>query len=863
MSLRSGTRLGPYEIVALLGAGGMGEVYRARDTRLNRDVAIKILPEAFARDTERLARFEREAKTLAALNHPNIAQVHGLEESNAVRALVMELVPGEDSAARIARGPMPLDEALPIARQIADALDAAHEKGIIHRDLKPANIKITPDGVAKVLDFGLAKAVSEEPANQFSETRRLSPDETRDGLILGTLAYMSPEQARGHAVDRRTDIWAFGCVLYEMLAGRRVFGRDTASDIIAAVLTSEVDWSALPADVPANIRHLIERCLEKSPKRRLRDIGDARHDLEETRISALATTGAPVALPVRAGTSRRAMLTGAAALALAAAGFVGGSAVTQRSRPAAMPSYRRLTFRRGLIRTARFAPDFQTVWYGALWDGDVCRIYSVRPESPESAPLINLPPATPLAISASGELALSVGTHLRGIMTYGTLAQVPLTGGAPRELLEAVKYADWSPDGRELAVVRKVGDHDQLEFPIGKVLAKPSTPSGGFSFPRVSPRGDAVAVFELEFADGLEGRVAVIDRSGTTRVVSPRYFNVFGLAWKGEDVWFTAADELPLFRNAIHSLNPAGAVRIVARVPGNASLHDVSPDGRLLIARTDDRSGISVLAPGDSAERDLSWLDAPVLADISRDGLHILFSEIGVGGGPRVSSYLRGTNGSAAVRLADGRAQALSPDGRWAIVRTNPPHLDLVPTGAGEARRLERPGMNILGGRWLPDSRQVIVRAQDGSEGARLYLLDVEGGHVAPVTPAKVAVGATSWAISPEGTLVGVTHDGGLRLYPVGGGQPRQVPGSTGRDRLVGWIEGGLLVSETPQAAGDILRINPTTGKRDVWRNIKATDPAGIMNLSLTTLVVTPDGRSYGYTWHRAISDLYLVEGLV
>ena len=284
MPLRTRTRLGPYEVVSTIGAGGMGEVYKARDTRLDRDVAIKILPELFANDPDRLTRFKREAKTLAALNHPNIAQIHGVEDSGGTHALIMEFVDGEDLTARIARGPIPLAEALPIARQIADALDAAHERGIVHRDLKPANITIAHDGTVKLLDFGLAKALDaggdSGPDAMNSPTILASgPQVTAHGVILGTAAYMSPEQARGRAVDKRADIWAFGVVLYEMLTGRSPFTGDTVTDALAAIVTTDPDWEALPGGTPERVIEVMRRCLEKDTKQRLRDIGDARAEL--------------------------------------------------------------------------------------------------------------------------------------------------------------------------------------------------------------------------------------------------------------------------------------------------------------------------------------------------------------------------------------------------------------------------------------------------------------------------------------------------------------------------------------------------------------------------------------------------------
>jgi hypothetical protein len=740
------------------------------------------------------------------------------------------------------------------------ALDAAHEKAIVHRDLKPANLKLTPDDDVKVLDFGLAKPIEHERAAESGSHSPTiaSPVMTEAGIVFGTVGYMSPEQARGLPVDRRTDIWAFGCILYEMLVGRPAFAGATSSDTIAAVLGAEIDFAALPADVPAAVRTLVARCLERNPKARLRDIADARPFLEEG-SGAMGGAPEPLGAPVPARISRRSLLAGAAAIGLLGAG-VGGAIAARRARPPAVPSYQRLTFRRGLIRTARFGPDFQTILYGASWDGDVCRVYTVRPDSPESAPLA-LPPAQPLAVSSAGELALALGTHLRGIMTYGTLARVPLAGGAPRELQEDVKYADWSPEGRDLALVRLVGQRDRLELSSGAVIAEPETPRGGFSFPRFSPRGDAIAAFELETTGSLQGRLVVVDRSGARRAVSDRYFNVFGLAWRGDEVWFTAADELPLFRNTVYAMNGSGAVRIVARVPGNTSLHDIAPDGRALIARTDDRSGISVHTPDGAEARDLSWLDAAELADISPDGRQILFSESGVAGGPGGSAYLRGTDGSAAVRLSDGQAQALSPDGRSAIVRTTSPYLDVVPTGPGATRRIARTGLMLLRGKWLPDGRHIVVRAQADAGSARLYLLDLEGSLTRPITPESMAVSDSGWAVSPDGASVAVSNGQRVTLFPISGGAPREVPAGPGRSYVVGWIERGLLVSDNPLAGGIVFSVDPKTGRRDTWADIQAQDPAGVMNLNLNLFAVSRDGRAYGYSWHRAVSDLYLVEG--
>jgi eukaryotic-like serine/threonine-protein kinase len=298
MALATGSRLGPYEILALVGSGGMGEVYRARDAKLGRDVALKVLPEAFARDAERMARFQREAKVLASLNHPNIATIHGLEDSGATHALVMELVEGPTLADRIKSGPIPISEALPIAKQICEALEYAHERGIVHRDLKPANVKVTNDDAVKVLDFGLAKALEGDASSiDIANSPTVSRMATQAGVLLGTAAYMSPEQAKGKAVDRRADIWAFGCVLYEMLTGQMAFRGESVTDTLAAVIRAEPDWSRLPAGTPIRVRVLLQRCLQKDPKQRLRDIGDARISLDEVLAGAPEPSSGAAARP--------------------------------------------------------------------------------------------------------------------------------------------------------------------------------------------------------------------------------------------------------------------------------------------------------------------------------------------------------------------------------------------------------------------------------------------------------------------------------------------------------------------------------------------------------------------------------------
>jgi Tol biopolymer transport system component len=427
MALPSGARLGPYEILSPLGAGGMGEVYRATDTNLKRQVAVKVLPQVVADDPDRLARFQREAELLAALNHPNIAHIHGLERSERALALVMELVEGPTLADRLAQGAMPLEEVLPIAKQIADALEAAHEQGIIHRDLKPANIKVRADGVVKVLDFGLAKAMAPASSHASAATSpTISVHATREGIILGTVAYMSPEQARGRTVDRRTDVWAFGAVLFEMLTGARAFDAEDVSATIAFVITKEPDWSALPSATPAAIRKLLRRCLEKDPKRRLRDISDARLEIDDA-MAAPAAEAVPVAAP---GASRpRAWLWPGIAGLLAVAT---GAAVWTRPSPVALPSARlAITLPAGQELTSypAITRDGRTIAYTARHGLDDSQLY-----------LRDLTSFEARAVPGSGgarQPFFSPDARWVGFFAQGHVQKAEVAGGAPVRLADA------------------------------------------------------------------------------------------------------------------------------------------------------------------------------------------------------------------------------------------------------------------------------------------------------------------------------------------------------------------------------------------------------------------------------------------
>ena len=858
-ALAPGTRLGPYEIEAQIGSGGMGHVYRARDPRLGRPVAVKTLPPSAVADPELARRFEAEARTVGALDHPNLLVVYDVGRVGDVWYLVSELLEGETLRDRIRRqGALPERLVIEFAGQIVRGLAAAHARGVVHRDLKPENLFLTHDRRVKILDFGIAKRV-QVPGAGAPVTA--APSLTATGAIVGTVGYMAPEQVLGEPVDARADVFALGIVLHEMLAGTPPFRRDSAVATLSAIVSDEPP--ELPPSVSPGLARMLRRCLEKSRDDRFHSAHDLAIALEV--VDPTSRSGETSRARGSAGIPRRTALAyGVASVLLAASGLAGGAFL--RGQRAGAPSFRRLTFRRGLVRSARAAPDARTILFGALWDGDRCRVHTGRVDGPESRAL-DLPDANVLAISRSGEVALALGAHLEGVITYGTLARVPLTGGAPREMIADVKFADWSPDGSELAIVRRVDRRDRLEYPIGTALVRPSEGERtGLGFARVSPDGRHVAFVQYRTPGSLMGRVCVVDRAGEVTPLTADYVNIHGLAWRGDEVWFTAADDRPLFR-ALRAVSPRGEPRTVTRMPGNATLWDALPDGRLLLAQTDDRAVLVTRRPDDVGDRDLSWLDASWVADISRDGRQLLFTETGQGGGPDGAAYLRGSDGAPAVRLATGLAYALSPDARWAVcVASNTsvggpsPHLELVPTGTGEARRVEGAGVAFTGARWLPDGDHLVVSGVEPGRRTRLFRLDLRQGRPEPITPE----GVTEWAVSPDGSTVAARGIGrGITLYPVDGSASRALPGVTGDEVPIGWVDAGVLIlrpDDPSSAPGDVRLVDPDTGRESRWADILPQDPAGIM--ALVSFRVTPDGRSRAYTWHRALSDLYLAEGL-
>jgi dipeptidyl aminopeptidase/acylaminoacyl peptidase len=862
VTLSAGTRLGPYEIAAPIGAGGMGEVYRARDGRLKRDVAIKVLPASFSQDAERLRRFEQEAQTAGGLNHPNITAVYDFGAHDGAPYIVTELLEGETLRSRLGPGAISPRKALDYSIQLARGLAAAHEKGIVHRDLKPENVFLTKDGRVKILDFGLAKLKVEKADGGQTDMRTIS-GATEPGVVLGTMGYMSPEQVRGKAADRRSDIFSFGTILYEMLAGQRAFRGETAADTITSILTKDPpDLSQTNKDVPPGLDRIVRHCLEKNPEERFESARDVAFDLE-----ALSSVSAPTAATAghapAVGSARRPSWTLLAGVALAVAALVGWVAFRRGEKTGYVPppSFRPLSFQRGEVGEALFAPDGQTIIYSAAWEGRPMEVFIHQVESPESRPF-GLAGAEVLAVSRTGEMAVSLNRHVVVPFTRtGRLAHMSMAGGAPREILDDVEWADWAPDGQSLAIAHEAGVRHRLEYPIGKVLFETD---GWIGHPRVSPKGDLVAFIDHPVVRDDGGSIAVVDRNGKKTKLTMVYESAQGLAWAadGKEVWFTAVEEGQ--NRAVHGVTLAGRDRLIGRIPGVSTIKDISKNGRVLMSSDLVRMGILARRAGDSKENELSWLDYSLVSDISSDGGAILITEAGAGGGPGYSAYLRKTDGSQAVRISGGAAQALSADGAWALSILHPATdatLVAVPTGVGETRTFPKDDLRVLVADWFPDGRRILMTATEPGRGTRLYVRDFAGGKARPLTPEGYR--HFQRAVSPDGKSVAVRGpDRRIYLYPLDGGEPQPLTGLAKDDIPARFDREGrsLYIYRLGDVPLKVYRYEISTGRKELWKEISPSDTAGLN--SINRFVPTPDGETYAYSHFRTLSSLQLVEGL-
>jgi WD40 repeat protein len=917
--------LGPYQVVGLIGEGGMGAVYRAKDTRLGRFVAIKVLTNVNLSDRERLMRFEQEARATGLLNHPNLLTVYDVgADSIGAPFLVSELLEGETLRSRLERGPLSPRKAVDAALQMAQGLAAAHEKGVVHRDLKPDNVFLTRDGRLKILDFGIAKLTAAAGAD--GPTFQMTA--TEPGMVLGTVGYMSPEQVRGEPVDQRSDLFALGAIFYEMLAGVRAFKRNSSIETLNAILKEDPpDLTELLPSLPPSIERLVRRCLEKDREQRFQSARDLAFNLETlSSMSSGATlsgTARPavtgVTSPNNAPTARQSAIGAAPPTRTSATAAVTAAARTQTvARPALKPKrrvsplllallyivsiagaaygawmlarrtaekpveaqFRRMTFRRGEVRTARFTPDGETIVYSAAWDGRLSEIFVVSRGATEARAL-DIPDSEVLAVSKSAELAILL--HRDRFTNLGILARVPLAGGAAREVADHVVAADWSPDGANLAIVREANGKTRIEYPIGTPQYEALA-----SHVRIAPDGKRLAI--LERLRG-ENNVTIIEDGKATIIARGWSRGATGLAWSpdGKELWVSGTSSAG--PAAVYAVNVAdGSMRLTSRLTGTIRMFDISKSGEVLlshgtwraalvwkpggggqavppvsapVAETSGPAGAPVLHQEDQPERDASWLDWSILADLSPDGRTILFSETREGGGAKSAVYLRRLDAPTPVRLGDGIADGLSPDTKWVLAHQGQ-KLSLLPTGMGEPRELKLNGMFDAGAAWMPDSRRAVLGGVVGKEGFRLHVVDTLDETTKPLTPEGIWNGGTrEFAVSPDGRFVaGMSADDTVVLYAADGSSATPIPSAEKGEVPIQWSADGtaLYVYRPTALPARVFRITLATGVREPWREFMPADPAGVYKIS--PLLITPDGSGYAYTAMRTLSDLYAVEGL-
>ena len=844
-----GQLVGHYRVLEKIGTGGMGEVFRARDERLGRDVALKLIRPASSDNPDHLRRFEQEARAAAALNHPNILAIFDVGMEGSSPYLVSELLEGKTLRQRLQEGPLAISDASSYALQIAQGLTAAHERNIVHRDLKPENLFLTNDGRIKILDFGVAKL--QAPIDEKRSVENLTTV-TRTGTVVGTVAYMSPEQLRGKSVDHRSDIFSFGAILYEMLTGIRAFRGETQVDTMTAVLREQPASSDLEqAAVPPTHREIIKHCLEKNPEERFQSAKDL----------AFALQTLSPGIPIR-GFSRTKLGPGAWSWAIIASLAVATVVlVVMQMRPAPRPpTYQRLTSEAGTVYAARFTRDGQAIVYSASWNGKPTQLFSTVGNSLLSQAL-NLSDANLLAVGPNHELAVVThGTHNGQLETVdGTLARVPLAGGSPRDVLSDVRWADFSSKG-ELAVVHYVEGHCRLEFPIDKVLYQSA---GWISDIRISPRGDQVAFMDHPAVWDDRGVVSVVDFGGHVRTLTPEWESELGLAWRpdGKEIWFSAAEKGN--NPDVLAVDLSGKLRTVLNLPMGVVLQDVAPDGRALVSINSKRLALGFAGSG-KTDVDLSWHDWNSARDISSDARFVLFEDASEAAGSNYAVVLRNVDGALPVQLGEGSPGAISPDGKWVLATSTSkaPQLILLPIGTGQARTLPLSGLSHVQngwGRYLPDGKRAIVNGDEGGHATRCYLVDLSNGNSRAVTPEGFLCGA----VSPDGSSIlgrGANH--ARTIYSLATLPPRPLTQLGEQFVPVQWSSDGLylLGYHSGEFPSRIYKAALSTGKETFVQELKPGVPAGIVMVA--PVVISRDGKSFAYSYNQTLSVLHLVTGL-
>jgi len=853
MPLAPGTSLGRYTISLPLGSGGMGEVYRAHDKRLGRDVAVKVLAGSARPDVDQLARFEIEARAVAALNHPNILSVYDAGTEAGTSFLVQELLEGGTLRETITRGPLSARRTAEIGAAIARGLAAAHDKGIVHRDIKPENIFLTADGRVKILDFGVASLAPAAGAEAVTAATPL----TSAGVLVGTVSYMAPEQLEGAAVDSRCDIFALGVVLTEALSGKHPFPGRSPTETIAAILRDEPSPDAVPPGTPPLLTQVLARCLAKRGAGRFQSATDLAFALE----TSVGTSTTGLAAPVSGvGVRRRRKVAIAAVVAGGTAAlWVALWLLAPRFKAEGALVIQQLTWRNGNALSARFAPDGQTVVYGASWEGRPRELYVTMPDSRESRRLgIE---GEVLGVSPKGEMAVALTPIYNGsvMLNGGVLGRAHLAGGAPHAVAEGVRHADWAPNAADLAVVRVAGPENLLEYPQGRVLVRSP---GHLASPRVSPDGSRVAYLSYTGLTWIHGHVEVVDRLGSVTALTEELYRPRGIAWSARtnEIWFDYSDSRGA--TALEAVTPDGRRRrMVARLREWGRLLDIAPDGRVLFSLERHRIRAFARGPGTNAEEDRSWLDGTNLSDISMDGKQLLLAECAAAGGPICTTYMRGMDGSPAVRIDAGYGERLSPDGRWATVwMADGSRVKVVPLGAGDA--LDFPNPDLVESRpavWLPDSTGFVfagVSRRDLQN--RFYLQRLRGSRDELNIEA-----ANNYVLSPDGASLLVKRiPGGGEIVDWRSRVKRPVSGLAGSDMVIAWTSEGVFVTRDNHAVPRVVDIlDPATGRRLPWRVLAPPGgTAGVIPYSFDVIVRNRD--TYAYAFNQTFSDIELITGL-
>jgi serine/threonine protein kinase/Tol biopolymer transport system component len=868
-SLTAGEMVGNYKIVSLLGAGGMGEVYLAEDLKLRRRVALKMLSSAVADNIENQHRFSQEALAASQVVHPNAAHVYEYDIIEGKHFIVMEYVRGENLRQLLKNEKLKIREILEISLQITAAVSEAHQSGVIHRDIKPENVMVNSDRHVKVLDFGLAKFVS-SPDRAFSEIRETGVFKTSPGLLMGTVAYMSPEQIRGEEVDFRTDIWSFGVLLYEMLTGKAPFEGRSKADTISNILKEDLSF-------PDNLKQMgelelvrvIKRCVNKDPKMRFQSARDLGFTLE-TILKTTNLNSFSLLPAVLSGKTRRNILYflgGAVALLAVAAlfyqtapkgdGLLAGSRVEEERL---LPEYNQITFQRGTVWSARFAPGNPLVYYSATNNGEDLNVFFTKPSADPASKSLNLPGTALLSISGSGDLALlKTRQYFNQFINRGTLQRMPIGGNSLRDIAEDVQDADWFPDGENLMIVRYFKGGNRIEYPINNVLWETT---GYVSNPRFSPDGKQIAFLEHPKQWDNRGYVSIVDTLGNKQTLTDEWSGIEGLAWNPQtnEIWFTASKSGESY--GLYAVTTEGKARRLSSAPVNLLLHDVSKSGEVLISRAHQYTNIYASLDGETAERNLTWLYVVGISDYSSDGKSYIFTHFGEGSGSNYKVYYRDVGDAEPIHLGDGRAQSLSPDKTLALSTLNQPvQLIVLPVKAGEKQVLPRGDIEQYDrAEWFPDGRQILITGRrQGEKSSRCFIQNFSTGEIRALTPE----GVTGTQISPDGKMIFVRDsDGEASLFEIGSGKSTPLKNLAPEDEVIGWSDDNqhLFIAHRLKIPIEIFKFNAASGEKKLIKVIDPQDKAGVMGQPY--VFVTPDGKSFLYGLRKYMFDLFIMENL-